>query len=388
MLPSRTTHKSLLEVMDRENVFQSDWRLMEFVVPYDCFVDVTAMAMITAWGIACQSEGRKLVFSGDGMTLNYMSRMNLFRNLGIPFTEHFNRHAESGRFIPVMMINDEESVYQATNSVCDLVIHQFDNSRGFLPAMEWCVNEVIDNVRLHSESITPGAVCAQYYPQSHRLDIAIVDQGRGIKASLCERLQLASHQDAIKRALERGMTRNPNIGQGNGLAGTLDIVNCNGGYLDIWTGDAHLHVKNNKIRFKPIPTVEGTGVLIRLDTETAVNLGDIFIGDSGWSYLNVVSEQIERKGGLKVKNECLHTGGRSPATALRHKIEAVLPEMDDVLIIDFDEIESASSSFLDELLGRLAASMGSHQFQSRIQLLNMSPILENMANVVIHQRLS
>ena len=46
--------------------------------------------------------------------------------------------------------------------------------------------------------------------------------GRGIKASLEEAMFLWSHGDAVTKALGRGVTRNPAVGQGNGLAGTLD----------------------------------------------------------------------------------------------------------------------------------------------------------------------
>jgi len=97
-----------------------------------------------------------------------------------------------------------------------VILHQFDNARAFLPALEWAGNEVIDNILLHAESRVPGTVSAQYFPKMHRLDIGICDMGRGIKASLQEAMFLWSHGDAVTKALGRGVTRNPTVGQGNG----------------------------------------------------------------------------------------------------------------------------------------------------------------------------
>jgi hypothetical protein len=86
----------------------------------------------------------------------------------------------------------------------------------------------------------PGAVYAQTHPRERRLDVAIVDVGRGIKASLSETRQVWSHGDALTQALQRGVTRGREAGMGNGLAGTHEIAARNRGRSHIWTGDAVL----------------------------------------------------------------------------------------------------------------------------------------------------
>jgi anti-anti-sigma regulatory factor len=70
------------------------------------------------------------------------------------------------------------------------------------------------------------------------------------------------------------------------------------------------------------------------------------------------------------------------------KLEALLPEMDEVLVIDFRGITSVSSSFLDELLGRFVSNLGVSKFESLVRVVNVEPDIERMANVVIEQRLS
>lgn len=83
----------------------------------------------------------------------------------------------------------------------------------------------------------------------------------------------------------------------------------------------------------------------------------------------------------------MHTGSRPPALRLRRKLAAVLPEMDGELILDFVGVRSASSSFLDELLGRLADELGAESFGDRVRCVGMAPTIRKMANVVIAQRL-
>ena len=96
-------------------------------------------------------------------------------------------------------------------------------------------------------------------------------------------------------------------------------------------------------------------------------------------------------GSLNVAVECLHTGGRAPAKLLRRKIQGLLPAMDgEPLILDFSGVKSAASSFLDELLGRLAAEdpRGQAIFEGPVRIQGMNPTVQAMANVVVAQRLT
>jgi hypothetical protein len=57
------------------------------------------------------------------------------------------------------------------------------------------------------------------------------------------------------------------------------------------------------------------------------------------------------------------------------------------LVLDFAGVPVAASSFMDELLGRLAAELGEHEFQRRVEIVNMAPLVARIANVVVEQRL-
>jgi hypothetical protein len=390
-LLSTTTYTDLVHGLETAGALTTSTEPLVLQVPPDCFISSDALAFLAAWGVRELRKGRSIRFFGKAVDLRYLSRIDLFKHLDFAYDESFDRHPEEGRFVPIRLIEGAESVGPACHAICDVVLSQFDNAREFLPAMEWAVYEIIDNVRLHSSSESPGAVVAQYFSQQHRLDIAICDVGRGIFASLSESRKLWSHGDAITKALMRGVTRDPEVGQGNGLAGSLEIVKVNGGNFQIWSGDAMFKaVEGKKEGFKSVPDVRGTGVFFQLDTRRPVDLHETFISrvaDGGWSYLNYAAERIEESGSIRVTDRCPNTGSREAASPLRRRIQALLPEMTTPIVLDFSDVEFASSSFLDELLGRLAASVGAEQFHSRILIVCASQTIADMANVVIRQRL-
>jgi hypothetical protein len=388
-LPRSLTFGNLIETFKENGVFGKGWERISLVVPEKCHIFMNAMALLCSWGLIQKKEGKSISFEGNTDVLNYISRMDMFRHLGFDYKEEFQRFTETGRFIPLRLIESDNDVMSTVNAICDLVVHQFENAREFIPAFEWAIFEVIDNIILHAETPVPGVVCAQYYPEKNIIDVAVCDMGRGIKKSLSESYKLKSHRLAIAKALERGVTRSRGVGQGNGLAGTFEIAKLNEGSFRIWSGDATFKLSPRKTEgeFEKLPAViQGTGVNLRLNTNKPVPMNKTFMGSNSWNYIEKESERICEHG-LKVADECSYTGGRRPARYMRIKIENILPDMEGVLSLDFNGVKSCSSSFLDELLGRLIAEIGHESFKSKINIVNATDGILNMANVVIHQRL-
>lgn len=377
----------LARSLDDSGSLNGDWSSAVIQVEEGSFVDVGAMALLCCWAQGKGSEGRRLHFRGDAHTIGYLARMDLQNHARLDF-EVSGRQDETGRFLPLKLVATDKDVFATTDAICDLVLHQFDNANAFLPALEWAVNEIIDNIFIHSQTPVPGAVCAQYFPKKNRLDVGICDLGIGIKASLEQSRKLWSHGDAVSTALQRGVTRDPRVGQGNGMAGAREISLQNGGLFQVWTGDVLYRLEKGEEKgFIRIPDLPGTGVLFSLDTRRPVNLLDTWIAGSGWSFINVEARRIEEEGGIDVAASCINTGGRLPARRLRRKLAAVLPEMEKPLVLDFSNVRCAASSFLDELLGRLAAEFGDGVFDSRIRIVGMETTIRETANVVIAQRL-
>lgn len=397
ILPGQCTQIELIRTLEQAGALRGEWDHLELEVP-NTFVDLPAIAWLCAWGLKQRQLGRRFSVAGHTQSLNLLARYDLFQHLGIPYDESFRRRAAVGRFIPLRLIADSASVKAASDAICDLVLRTLDNAADFLPALEWAVNEIIDNIIVHAAATVPGVVCAQLYPNQQRLVVSICDAGQGILNSLAQSHVLADHQEALLLALQRGVTRSLEVGMGNGLAGSQEISRLNGGNFQLWSGDALYDLASNGAR--RIPFVAGTGVAFTLNTDVPVRLAQTFMGERGWSYLNAAIERLEEQGGILVAAECLNTGTRETALALRRKIIALLTTQDreqanvptqttDLTVtLNFADVKSASSSFLDELLGRLAFYLGADAFYRRIKISNLLPELATMANVVIAQRLS
>jgi len=390
-LSTNCTHLALADAISTAGLLSSPVERIVLQLPADCFVHSSALALLASWGLRLRASGATFHAVGDDGARRYLSRMNLFRLLGVKYEEQFERRAEVGRFIPLTLIeSDGTGVKESVDGVCDLILRQFDNAREFLPAVEWAANEMIDNIRNHASATTPGAVCAQYYRSKQLIDIGISDMGRGIKASLSTRYdRLWSHGDAVAKALQAGVTRDPNEGQGNGLAGALEIMKANGGEFRLWTGDVDFNCDDGEVKgFTLIPELPGTGVMLRFRTNHAVDLAATsIIGDPAWTYLDAQAQRAAEEGGLRIVAECHHTGGRPPARALRRKVEALLDSMEGPLTLDFDGVRTPSSSFLDELLGKLFAKLGRDQAEQRLRVVNMNDLTKRLTAHVVEQRL-
>ena len=64
-----------------------------------------------------------------------------------------------------------------------------------------------------------------------------------------------------------------------------------------------------------------------------------------------------------------------------------MPDLEHPLLIDFSGVRMASSSFLDELLGRIVATHGPGVLESKLRVAHMEPLIQHMADAVIVQRL-
>jgi anti-sigma regulatory factor (Ser/Thr protein kinase) len=376
---------------DVQTSLAADSSRLEIHLTKGGYLDPWAIAFMAAW-IADLRAGTEVTFAGDRDQLNYLARMDFFRVSGLPYEEMFRRHPEQGRFIPLSQVTDSKSVQTVIRQICDMTLKQLENSAAFVPAMEWVSNEIVDNIVQHSNTVIPGAVCAQFYPTREQIVIGIVDRGVGIRASLAQGYETKDDISAIRKAVERGVTRSPDAGMGNGLAGSVEIVGLNAGNLKILSGNAIYRrdgPNEEAPRFLGTP-IAGTAIRIELKTNRPVDLMQTFMAEKAadWTFLDAEAQRLKEAGGIKVTAECLHTRGRETAKPLRNKVENLLGNYDGAIIFDFDGVSSPSSSFMDELFGRLASKMGRDQFRVRIKVKNMSEKLKALASTAISERLA
>jgi STAS-like domain of unknown function (DUF4325) len=387
-LPQHCTIDALAKQLGQAGAFGGDWESQALFFPQKANIHCSALTFLCAWGRQQHRAGHRLLFRGNEATQQNLARLGLQEHLGLAY-EKRRRQREVEHFVPLRLILNEQDIVLPAQAIHDLIRHHFENATDFLPAVDWAVSEILDNVLRHADATEPGAIYAEYFPREHRLDIAICDLGRGIYASLGEAMALWSHGHAVTTALRRGVTRSEDIGQGNGLAGVLEIVTKNHGGMLLWTGDVVYRVDRGEEKgFVQIPEIPGTGVSFSLDTWHPVDLTDTWIASTGVSPLvDDNTARFETTSPINIASECSHTGTRAPAQRLRLHILHRLSEQGGPVTLNFTGVTSASSSFLDELLGRLAYELGRDGFREKVKLTGLSGLIVSMANVVINQRL-
>lgn len=121
----------------------------------------------------------------------------------------------------VWKFSSSEDVFKLVTEYID-ELYKSDVVEGdnVLKALEWSLNEVMDNVIQHAE-VQTGYVMGQIHPTTKHFAFCVADYGRGIYNSLrssgMHRPQ--SPEDALTLALQEGITRDKQVGQGNGLWG-------------------------------------------------------------------------------------------------------------------------------------------------------------------------
>jgi signal transduction histidine kinase len=131
--------------------------------------------------------------------------------------------------------------------------------------------ELLTNGFDHGKSEVGCFVCAQWYPRIKIIRVSVADGGIGIMTSLNNygKYRVSSHSDAIRKAVEKGVTTRTQKTGGIGLTFVKKYIRANGGLLTIITGDAKVNFYPNKIEEKSHEyNFDGTIVDIKIHTGT------------------------------------------------------------------------------------------------------------------------
>lgn len=294
-------------------------------------------------------------------------------------------------YLPLTPYRSHEELNPLVTEMIDHLATSTAFKPGVLDAIAWSLNEIADNVLLHAGPRTTGWVQMIELRKKHQIELVIVDCGRGITNSLRQAFpQLEDDREAVMKAVEKGVTRDPNVGQGNGLAGTVRIAHAAGGWANVHSGAGQLRLMPNATFCELAPRHPGTLVEVTLPTGKEIDVADALWGHQPMSELEM--RYVEDGGTgllLKLADETTGYGNRASAKPVRIKIRNLMTQFPaDQITIDFGGVNLISASFADEMIARLVKEVGPTTFMTRVRMTNLSDLARRTIDAVIAQRLA
>lgn len=338
---------------------------------------------------------------------------NLFRNTNWGHfldPENFELSIFRGHTrVPATQYITSDEQHLAVNRIVNVILGALPNlERTDLAAFEWSINELTDNVLVHSESPVGGLVqVSTFHKNKKSVQFVVADPGIGVPASLRKGFpELISDTDALDRAIREGVTRDKRIGQGNGLFGSYRVCSESKGELIVDSGHARLSLdaprrsstsneeqsSNLSISNSNIPYA-GTLVVATIDFSDPKLLANALkFGGKTYAYCDYVETKYEDddKDELTfvLKDESPSFGSRVSGKPVQRKLQNLLKMRPDLVIkVDFDGLPIISSSFADEAFGKLFLQLGPIIFMNRVKLMGMHSNVASIVNRAIAQRM-
>lgn len=264
--------------------------------------------------------------------------------------------------------------------------------RGDLAALEWAINEVTDNALRHSESEVGGLLQVVTFPASRRIQLVVADAGIGIPKSLQAATRAQSDGDILREAIKEGVTSGD--GLGNGLYGSYEICVGSGGAFHLESGYgrlAHLARRPLDARSGPVP-FHGTIIAGTLDLgQPGLLQAALRIKGREYRPTDFIEMNYEETSSntmlVKLSAEAPSFGSRPAGTPVRNRLlNLIRMEPGQKITIDFAGVPLLSSSFADEVFGKLFVEIGPLAFTNRLQLINVSSDSASLIDRAIIQR--
>lgn len=301
----------------------------------------------------------------------------------------------SPRFSPlntVWKFSSPEEISSLIDSYLKFVERSAVCQPGVIQGLEWCLNEVMDNVLQHS-NVSHGYAMAQIHNTRQHIAICIYDYGQGIYNSLRNSQHAPQNAvDAITIALREGVTRDKRIGQGNGMWGLHNIVRANSGLLNITSGHGFFGMRpaDETVTSTSVPFLShdnnATTVDFQLDFDKGISVPGAL---GGYQPTNFRIEKLEDDANnvsYKLIDKASGTGTRRSGAALRNEVVNISNQTDNVIVLDFNGVSIVSSSFADEFIGKLAVDFGFIAFTQRFRLVGMNEVVQAIVNRSVAQR--
>ncbi|MCQ2122207.1 MAG: STAS-like domain-containing protein [Fibrobacter sp.] len=365
----------------------------------------------------------------ENFTIDFSDVQRVYPNAIVPIFAYIEALKKEGKLFTIIpprdpnvssifSVRELETIYQADSPLSKIWrfnvdnIHIFVNrlmdcisgleecSPGVLGTIEWSINEVMDNVPEHS-GVDSGLVMAQFHKTNKRIVISVADTGIGFKASFARShlYHPNTDADAITLAMRKGITSSDDKGRGNGLYGLHKLVmSTTNGHLRICSDKGMITIEqgimlspSNSIR--PLKT-GGNHSITTVDFQLPLDENiDIAKALDGYEppLSRMRTEKYETDDGdyvFPLNTESHGFATRQEGRKVRIKIENLRKEIQSKrIILDFSNILIISSSYADEVIGKLVEKYGFDNFNKYFTLSNIDHSVESLLNFAISNRI-
>ena len=290
---------------------------------------------------------------------------------------------------------DAKDHFNAVDRSINVILQSIQGlDRPRLKALEWSLNEITDNVLNHAESPIGGILQVVTLPQKQAIEFYVCDAGLGIPRTLRQgRPELTSDTSALRAAVEEGVTKNRTTNQGNGLFGTFKCCEVSGGEFDILSGTVSLRHRPGELNTtrNTIP-YKGTFVRARINYsfEQLLEKALIFKGkthDPGYDFVERMYQPTSDEIEFLIAKELDAFGSRESGRLARTKVENLMNNRTAAIMFDFSDVHLISSSFADEVFGKLFADLGALRFGHLCKFRNVDVTVQKLIDRSIEQRL-
>jgi signal transduction histidine kinase len=253
-----------------------DLRAVEFVEP----AGLCGLAALLEYLIP-RCEEVSIALAGRDVPA-YLERMNFFRlfrdrvrtNADVASLEERRRH-NPGTLQELINFHTEEEIPGIIERISEILENQGYRLRERV-AICSVLSEICANAAEHGRSSFGAYAAVQAYHhivsgprrRGEEVLIAIADGGPGVRETLARNPALAEHtttdNDALRHALEMGVSGTGEIGRGGGLALVAGIAARSGGSLSLRSGTGRVTVYENRKNSRNVPEFPGTFVRVSL----------------------------------------------------------------------------------------------------------------------------
>jgi hypothetical protein len=304
--------------------------------------------------------------------------------------------------IPVTRFRDPDEQQEAVSQITNIMLGALPGiERSDLSSFEWCLNEITDNVLVHSSSKVGGIVQVTTFNKfSKKIQFVVADAGSGIPKSLKQNKIYRSAPDTELLDISRreGITRDNKIGQGNGLFGCFEICDKSLGSFNLVSGYASLTLmyKNSRSFYtkKEISPYEGTLVVATIDFSQKNLLSNALkFNGKAKSFIDMVELKHESEDEeilyYNLSDDYIYFGSRHGGSFVRNKLLNLFRISGfKYAVVSFENINLISSSFADEAFGKMIFEIGESDFLEKFSFININPLVKEILDKSILQRLS